>query len=83
MNAEFYVLKLKPPMQLHTYLKRRVLGTLMYLNQILTYQRVHVLSYQINFHISLLPIVKIKSEIGSLIKKKTDIPNHSLQIYIL
>lgn len=56
-------------MQLHTYLKRRVLGTLRYLNQILTYQRKHVLSYQINFHISLLPIVKIKSEIGSLIKK--------------
>lgn len=63
-------------MQLHTYLKRRVLGTLRYLIQILTYQRVHVLSYQINFHISLLPIVKIKSEIGSLITKR-----HIYQIF--
>lgn len=70
-------------MQLHTYLKRRVLGTLRYLNQIQTYQRVHVLSYQMDLHISLLPIVKIKSEIGSLIKNKTDTPNLSLQIYIL
>lgn len=70
-------------MQLHSYLKRMVLGTLRYLNQILTYQRVHVLSYQIIVHISLMPIVKIESEIGSLIKKKIDIPNLSLQIYIL